>query len=656
MHLKKFLNLFYCLCIIYFFLISKTEAQIIVTDKFDDLRLTETYLPVYVDSSKVMRFDKASKQKYTKFDPIALYKTQEKGNLYSYWHKIELKGTERTNVTLIFEVMWFSIYDFSLFIQTKDTLMKFRQGGKYPFNKRTFNYKNFIFKVPISQNEITTIYFNSPKGVVKLNDFIKLSSFDSFFEHSSGEYLFLGIFYGILVFVALYNLMVFIILRDITNFFYFLAITSFALFSLSSYDGLGFQYLWPNFPKISHILGEISFGLFIASFLAYYRSLLSLSYKYPLFNKLFLILILLRIIYCICAIINVDLLYFDWSFDLLIITIVYCVCFYLVIIKYKIAYFPLIGLTFIFSGFMIKNYMKINNVFYTEEFIYYSQYIGVMLELLFLSYAMAEKVKILGFENLLYEKKIKQKEIEIIEKLNLELEKKVQIRTQELEQSNKQLDEFSYKIAHDIKSPLNTIIGLAEVSKYEKEASTKQELIEKMKNCANSLKKLTTNLLEHTKVSLNETKFELVSINEILVQAKSQLAFMPNFDRIYFSIEGPEVNDYYSDKVLLHSIFQNIYENSIKYMDFEKEPCTIHVKIERVPSAIIISFTDNGIGIPQEKLDRVFSIFYRVNPSDNKGTGLGMYFISKSIQKLNGKIRLDSEFGKGTKLEITLPN
>lgn len=632
----------------------KTQAQVIIDEKFEELRLSSHILPVFVDSTNEMGFKEARLQKYTEFVPDVFYKKQSRKKFYTYWHRFSVVNHSVSNTSAILEIMWFSIESFDLHIVTKDSVLSFRQGKIYPFKNRQFSHKNFAFKIPFHGYDTTYVYFKKPNGVARVNEFLRIKSVNNFFDFANAEYLFLGIFYGILIFVSLYNLLAFIILLNSTYLFYFLAILFFALHSLSSHDGIGFQYIWPQYPFITEFLSGISHTIFIISFIAYYRSLLSIPDKYPKLDRLIMIIIIVRALWYLTSYIHVKFTYYYWPFDLFIITLIYATCLYMAFIKDKTTYFPLLGLTFILIGFVIKQYVRVNSI-QASIFIYYAQYIGIAIELLFLTYAMAEKVKLLGLESLLYDKKLKQKEIDIIEGLNIELESKVQIRTTELEQSNKQLDEFSYKIAHDIKSPLNTIIGLSEVYKMETDPLAKLELVEKIRICAFSLKDLTTNLLEHTKVSLNEINFESLNINDLINHVKNQLSFMPNYNRLSFFFEGDEVNDYLSDKILLSSIFQNILENSIKYLDLKKGNNFIHITITSWANEIKICFLDNGIGIPKEKIDQVFDIFYRVNPSDNKGTGLGMYFIYKSIHKLKGSIKVESTFGLETKIEITLP-
>jgi signal transduction histidine kinase len=108
-----------------------------------------------------------------------------------------------------------------------------------------------------------------------------------------------------------------------------------------------------------------------------------------------------------------------------------------------------------------------------------------------------------------------------------------------------------------------------------------------------------------------------------------------------------------SDKLRLKIIFSNIMSNAYKYMNSE-ESSYLKIKVKPHKGAISISFEDNGIGIKKEYLDKIFNMFYRATDR-SQGSGLGMYIVKQAVEKLKGTISLTSEYGKGTKIIILLP-
>jgi signal transduction histidine kinase len=106
----------------------------------------------------------------------------------------------------------------------------------------------------------------------------------------------------------------------------------------------------------------------------------------------------------------------------------------------------------------------------------------------------------------------------------------------------------------------------------------------------------------------------------------------------------------------LYSIFQNVIDNAIKYKKIEnKFESLIIITIDVNQEEVKIGITDNGIGISEEFEDKVFDMFFRGTTSSS-GTGLGLYIVKTSVEKLEGTVTLNSIYGKGTSVNIVFPN
>ena len=116
-------------------------------------------------------------------------------------------------------------------------------------------------------------------------------------------------------------------------------------------------------------------------------------------------------------------------------------------------------------------------------------------------------------------------------------------------------------------------------------------------------------------------------------------------------IQFRQDREFYSDDRLLYSVFQNLIENAYKYRDLEKERCQLIINITVSKDEAIFVFTDNGLGIDEDVKEKVFDMFFKANESSN-GTGLGLYLVKASIQKLGGQIELLSELGQGSTFKI----
>lgn len=117
-------------------------------------------------------------------------------------------------------------------------------------------------------------------------------------------------------------------------------------------------------------------------------------------------------------------------------------------------------------------------------------------------------------------------------------------------------------------------------------------------------------------------------------------------------IEGIE---FYSDHWRVSEIFRNLISNAIKYRRPDAEDSEIVIKISVDHLCAEITFADNGIGIREGSLKRIFEMFYRATDQGD-GSGIGLYIVKNAVEKLGGQIKIASQLGQGTRFHILLPN
>jgi len=218
-----------------------------------------------------------------------------------------------------------------------------------------------------------------------------------------------------------------------------------------------------------------------------------------------------------------------------------------------------------------------------------------------------------------------------------------------------ELNVLLYKVTHDIKGPLSSIIGLSNLALEEIEDKKAAEYFLRIKKNSEKLHTFVTELLNVTKISIKEADKELINFKDIIDDILNSLQFIPNFKTIDIKVSINQEVDFLSDSMMLYSIFQNIIENSIKYSDQTKTKSYLHIAIEVTKDKTIVTFEDNGIGIEDNLNEKVFEMFFRA--TDNSiGNGLGLYIVKKSIEKLNGMVTLMSKLGQGTITKITFRN
>ena len=215
--------------------------------------------------------------------------------------------------------------------------------------------------------------------------------------------------------------------------------------------------------------------------------------------------------------------------------------------------------------------------------------------------------------------------------------------------------EFSANVSHELKTPLTSISGYAEIMKS---GIVKPEDMPRFsEKIYNEARRLITLVEDIIKLShLDEGKVELekedIDLYDLTREIISRLAPQASAKKVHIELTGESVI-YNGVRQILDEMVYNICENAIKY---NKECGEIRVWVGNTLNGKKIIVTDTGIGIPKEQQERIFERFYRVDKSHSKeigGTGLGLSIVKHGAILHNAKIHVDSELGKGTKMELT---
>lgn len=227
----------------------------------------------------------------------------------------------------------------------------------------------------------------------------------------------------------------------------------------------------------------------------------------------------------------------------------------------------------------------------------------------------------------------------------------------ELQRLNFELDNFVYHASHDIRSPLRSLMGLIDILKTESRPGEIRKIIEMITGSINRLDKFVVDLLAMSRNNRTEEP-DVVSIN-FMVEVNNSIT---NFHHVY-TTKNLEIRTkiiqwypFHSDLTKIRIILNNLISNSIKYRkNLAEEFSYINIYIETSEEEAAIIIEDNGEGIPTDKLQKIFDMFYRAS-ENSEGSGLGMYIVKNVIKKLNAKIDVQSKEGEGTKFIINVPN
>lgn len=219
----------------------------------------------------------------------------------------------------------------------------------------------------------------------------------------------------------------------------------------------------------------------------------------------------------------------------------------------------------------------------------------------------------------------------------------------------KDLEQFASVVSHDIKSPLNNIMMLTKMLQETSEDKLDTEgvqILDYIYKSSEELKKLVDAILIYYKYDNEQiVKNENIKLNDFMQYLIDILDTKNEFEFIL-----PDKNHkLHSNKMALVQIFYNLISNSIKYND--KPKGIIAIDFSEGDDYYLISIKDNGSGIDKSNFDKIFNVFETLGKTDRfatKGTGIGLSTVQKMVQKLNGKIELESELGIGTIFKVFL--
>lgn len=214
--------------------------------------------------------------------------------------------------------------------------------------------------------------------------------------------------------------------------------------------------------------------------------------------------------------------------------------------------------------------------------------------------------------------------------------------------------EFSANVSHELKTPLTSISGYAEIMKSG--LVNQEDMIafsERIYNEASRMITLIDDIIKISKLDEEsiEVEWEEVDLLELSQEIIERLAMSAQKRNVHVELQG-ETAVYHGVRQMLDEMIFNLCENAIKY---NVPDGTVTIQVGNVPEGIKVVVKDTGIGIPKDQQERVFERFYRVDKSHSKktgGTGLGLSIVKHAAMYHNAQISMDSEVGKGTTMEV----
>ena len=237
-----------------------------------------------------------------------------------------------------------------------------------------------------------------------------------------------------------------------------------------------------------------------------------------------------------------------------------------------------------------------------------------------------------------------------LKKSKEELSKK----NQDLLKLNAELDRFVYNTSHDLKAPLNSILGLVQLMDLSKDINEVHNYSSMIKTRVSDLHKFINEVADYSRNATSQITIVKVLLRKAVRDALENLRYLPGADRLSIQLDIDDTLEITTDITRLQIVLNNLISNSFKYQDKRKENPFVKLSAELQAETIIITIEDNGVGIPDQQLGKIFDMYSRAN-DQIEGTGLGLYIVHETIEKLGGSISVVSKEGQGTTFSIRLP-
>ncbi|MCU0356620.1 MAG: HAMP domain-containing histidine kinase [Cyclobacteriaceae bacterium] len=223
----------------------------------------------------------------------------------------------------------------------------------------------------------------------------------------------------------------------------------------------------------------------------------------------------------------------------------------------------------------------------------------------------------------------------------------------ELKKINAELDRFVYSASHDLRAPLLSVQGLTNVALMESVSEKDSQYFTMIRERVVKMDNFIKDIIEYSRNTRTDLQVENIETESFIREIISSLQYLEGAHQIDFTVSAsaPVI---ITDKSRLRIILSNIIANSIRYYNASRDNPMVAVHVGKVAEGTCITIRDNGIGISEESQPRIFDMFYRASDRSG-GSGLGLYIVREMMEKMGGRVEVQSVYGEGSKFTIIFP-
>nr|WP_273039696.1 ATP-binding protein [Iningainema tapete] len=237
-----------------------------------------------------------------------------------------------------------------------------------------------------------------------------------------------------------------------------------------------------------------------------------------------------------------------------------------------------------------------------------------------------------------------------------DLEQRVADRTAALQSANESLETFAYSASHDLLAPLRAMEGLAQalLEDYASQLDSQGQMFaHRIVSSAQRMETLINDLLKYSRLARVDIKLKPVNLAAIVNEVVNQQQCDQKQRQVTVTVEPP-FPIVLANYTILVQVLTNLLANAVKFVPSDRHPC-VRIYAESGEDSVRLWVEDNGIGIAPEHQERIFQVFERLHGADTyPGTGIGLAIVRKGIERMGGRVGVESHQGKGSRFWIEL--
>ncbi len=234
-------------------------------------------------------------------------------------------------------------------------------------------------------------------------------------------------------------------------------------------------------------------------------------------------------------------------------------------------------------------------------------------------------------------------------------EEELQKQNEELKRMNGELDHFAYSVSHDLRAPLTSALGLLHLLKIEKDPVQRDQFVALAEQSLHQLNNFIQDIMNLTRNSRTDLTTEQVNLSEMVNEVIASQQQNADKDRVEIRNHIEPTVSLPTDRQRLKIVLNNLISNAIRYHRSGHDRSYVHISANVDRQQTTLRVEDNGIGIEPAHKSKIFDMFYRAT-NRVPGSGLGLYLVKETVQKLKGHVKVDSQVNQGTTFTVLLPS